>query len=128
MSRQPRCCDHCGRTIRRPGLVVYENIFCSARCKRRFPISLRRRLTDHYRQMAEDAGRWIDETLHWNQSHPDQEPIDVEPLRLVKGGALEIVEALREWAPIPQRALRLINSAMLGAGQDPPDERDEGRG
>ena len=126
MSRQPRRCDHCGRTIRKPGLVAYDNIFCSVRCKHRFPSELRRRLIDHYRQMASDAGRWIDQTLHWNKSHPDQEPIDIEPLRLVKGGALEIVEALRGWAPIPQRALRLINSAMLGAGQDGREEGEAG--
>jgi hypothetical protein len=122
MSRQPRRCDHCGRTIRKPGLVAYENIFCSAHCKRRFPSALRQRFIDHYRQMAEDARGWIDQTLAWNEQHPDQEPVDVESLRLVNRGALEIVEALRAWGPIPQRALRLINSAIPGFGQDPPDE------
>jgi hypothetical protein len=122
MSRQPRRCDHCGRTIRKPGLIAYENIFCSVRCKRLFPSTVRRRFIDHYRHMAQDAGEWIDQTLAWNESHPDQEPVDVESLRLVKRGALEIVEALRGWAPIPQRALRLINSAIPGHRQDPQDE------
>jgi hypothetical protein len=76
--------------------------------------------------MAHDAGQWIDQTLQWNESHRDQEPIDVEPLRLVKSDALEIVDALNGWAPIPQRALRLINSAMLGAKQDREGRKDEG--
>jgi hypothetical protein len=119
MSRQPRRCDHCGRTIRKPGLIAFENIFCSAECKRRFPSVLRRRLIAHYHQMAEDAARWIAETLRWNESHPHEEPIDIESLRLVKFGAQDVVEALRGWGPIPQRALRLINSAMLGAKQGP---------
>ncbi|HWB08510.1 MAG TPA: hypothetical protein VG826_04775 [Pirellulales bacterium] len=126
MNARRRRCDQCGRTIRRPGLIVYENIFCSARCKQRFPSQLRRRLTDHYRQMADDAGRWIDQTLAWNESHPDEEPIDIEPLRLVKRGALEIVAALRGWAPIPQQALRLINSATLGATHDLGEEDEAG--
>jgi hypothetical protein len=123
MSRRARRCDHCGRTIRRPALVAYENIFCSARCKRRFPVALRGRLIDHYRQMADDAGRWIDQTLDWNESHPREEPVDIEPLRLVRRGALEIIDALRRWAPIPERALRMINSAILG--RDREGEREE---
>ena len=86
MSRQPRRCDHCGRLIRRPGLIVFENIFCSADCKRRFPSVVRRRLIEHYHQMAGDAANWIAETLRWNDSHPDEQPIDIESLRLVKCG------------------------------------------
>jgi hypothetical protein len=120
----PRRCDQCGRPIRKPGQIALENIFCSVECKRRFPVALRRRLIAHYRQMAGDAGQWLAETLHWNQSHPDEEPLDVESLRLVKRGAEEIVEALRGWGPIPQRAIRLINSAMIEARQNPPEEGD----
>jgi hypothetical protein len=78
----------------------------------------------HYNQMADDSAQWIDETLHWNASHPDEEPIDIESLRLVRRGALEVVEALRGWGPIPERALRLINSALLGARQNPRHDND----
>ena len=120
MSLPARRCDLCGRTIRKPGLIMLDNIFCSAPCKRRFPSALRRRLTAHYRQMAKDADRWIAEALRWNQSHADEQPSDIESLRLVKFGANEVVDALRAWAPIPQRSLRLINSAMLGAMDEPP--------
>lgn len=118
MTRQPRRCDHCGRPLRKPGLIAWDDIFCSPECKRRFPSAVRRRMIVHYRRMADDADRWITKTLDWNQSHPAEEPIDIEALRLVKHGALEIVEALRGWGPIPQRALRLINSAMIGVRQD----------
>ncbi|HVX16340.1 MAG TPA: hypothetical protein VHC22_34460 [Pirellulales bacterium] len=67
--------------------------------------------------MANDASTWIATTLEWNKAHPEEEPLDVEPLRLVNYGALEIVEALRAWAPIPERALRLIHSAMIESGK-----------
>ncbi|HQU42411.1 MAG TPA: hypothetical protein PK867_06340, partial [Pirellulales bacterium] len=87
-----------------------------------FPVALRRRMIAHYRQMAADASGWIAKTLAWNHSHADEEPIDIEAFRLVKHGALEIVEALLGWGPIPERALRLIHSAMLGAAEVPEDD------
>ena len=118
MSRHGRRCDHCGRPVRgKPGIIVSDNIFCSLGCKRRFPTAMRRHMIEHYRQMAGDASAWIAKTLDWNQTHPDEEPLDVEPLRLVRHGALEIVEALRAWAPVPERALRLIHSAMAERSQ-----------
>lgn len=118
MTRQGRPCDHCGRPIRRkPGFVVGDHIFCKLACKRRFPAAMRHRLIAHYRRMADDASAWVSCTLEWNQTHPDEQPVDVEPLRLVNYGALEIVAALRIWGPIPERALRLIHSAMADSGQ-----------
>jgi len=126
MTGPARHCDQCGRPIRRPALIATDNIFCSPECKRRFPSALRRRMIAHYTEMAGDASEWIATTLDWNEAHPDEEPIDIEPLRLVQHGALEIVEALRGWGPIPQRALRLINSAMIGARQDPRHGRENG--
>ena len=124
MNRQGRTCDHCGRAVRKPGIIVVDNYFCSLACKRRFPIVLRRRMIAHYRQMAADASAWIAKTLEWNHSHGNEEPIDIEAFRLVKRGALEIVDALLDWGPIPERALRLINSAMLEAVELPEDNTD----
>lgn len=108
-----RCCDRCGRPIRRkPGIVAADNIFCSLVCKRTFPAVVRRRLLRHYLKMADDAAAWIAKTLDWHKLHPREEPLDMEPLRLVERGARDIAEALRVWGPIPERSLRLLHSAM----------------
>lgn len=125
MKRQGRYCDLCGRAIRKPGIIVVDNYFCSLACKRRFPVEARRRMIAHYRRMAADASSWIAKTLAWNHSHADEEPIDIEAFRLVRHGALEIVDALLDWGPIPERALRLINSAMLGAANVPEENAEE---
>ncbi|HET6879053.1 MAG TPA: hypothetical protein VFI31_02790 [Pirellulales bacterium] len=119
MSGQGRRCDRCLRPIGgRPAIVASDNIFCSHGCKRRFPAVMRRRTITHYRQMAADASGWIAKTLEWQQAHPEEPPLDVEALRLVEHGAREIVAALHVWAPIPERALRLIHSAMAQQDAD----------
>lgn len=127
MSRKRRPCDRCGRPIRgRPGIIDLDNIFCSLACKRRFPAEMRRRLIAHYQNMADEAAAWLASTLHWNQSHPEEEPIDVEPLRLVKRGAVEAIEALRIWGPIPERAVRMINSAVIDVRHEPRQGKEGG--
>lgn len=113
MTRPGRCCDHCGRPVRgKPGIVASESIFCSLRCKRKYPAAVRRRMIVHYQNMADDASAWIAKTLDWHTAHPHEAPLDVEAFRLVECGARDIVEALTAWGPVPQRALRLIHSAM----------------
>lgn len=124
MSRKRRSCDRCGRPIRgKPGIIDLDNIFCSLACKRRFPTEMRGRLLVHYQKMADEAAQWLTSILDWNQSHPQEEPIDVEPLRLVNRGALEAVDALAIWGPIPERAVRMINSAVIEAVQEPRNGR-----
>lgn len=113
MTRPVRCCDHCGRPVRgKPGIVACESIFCSLRCKRNYPIALRRRMIAHYQTMADDAAGWVAKTFEWHAAHPEEAPLDVEALRLVEAGARDIVQALTVWGPVPERALRLIHSAM----------------
>lgn len=113
MAGQGRCCDHCGRPVRgRPGIIVADDIFCSLVCKRTYPAVLRRRLIRHYLKMADEAAAWVAKTLDWQSAHPEEEPLDVEPLRLVERGARDIVDSLRVWGPIPERSLRLLHSAM----------------
>jgi hypothetical protein len=119
MTCQGRHCDHCNRPIAgKPGIVASDNIFCSLRCRRQFPAAMRRRMIVHYRQMADDASGWITKTLDWHQAHPEERPLDVEALRLVERGARDILDALHVWAPIPERALRLIHSAMAAREAD----------
>lgn len=114
MAGQGRRCDQCGRAVRgKPGIIVADNIFCSLICKRNYPAIVRRRLLRHYEKMADDAARWIAKTLDWHQAHPNEQPLDIEALRLVERGARDIVDALRAWGPIPERSLRLLHGAMI---------------
>jgi hypothetical protein len=66
------------------------------------------KLAAKYRAMLADLDELIATNDVWQERHPGEQPIDVEPFRVHRHGAALALAAIERGEPIPDAALRML--------------------
>lgn len=68
------------------------------------------RMIANYRTMLADIDDLIAANEHWQASHPGEQPVDVEVLRVNRRGAELALAAVECGAAIPDEAMRMLKA------------------
>lgn len=70
--------------------------------------AIQARMVRKYRAMLAELDELIAMNDAWQERHPGEQPIDVEPFRVHRRGAALALAAIERGEPIPDAALRML--------------------